>query len=124
VNPNANLLSPGDIFWSNEGPHFRLYEKLGAHLSEREGFPVPTSPPGLQTRVRCPSVETSTDGISLPARSLTESFQVLWKGFLPEVGQGAMYKYYVVSRNRAHTVDKAGPCAFFGQVPPDNASVV
>jgi 1,4-alpha-glucan branching enzyme len=48
----------------------------------------------------------------------------IWEGFIPGVTSGHNYKYHIVSRNQHYQVNKADPFAFFGQVPPDTASVV
>ncbi|MDD5628708.1 MAG: 1,4-alpha-glucan branching enzyme, partial [Elusimicrobia bacterium] len=35
--PAASLLSEQDLYLYNEGSHFRIYDKLGAHLLDHEG---------------------------------------------------------------------------------------
>ena len=35
--PPATLLSEQDLYLYNEGSHFRIYDKLGAHLMEHDG---------------------------------------------------------------------------------------
>jgi len=34
---NISLLTDHDIYLFKEGNHFRLYEKMGAHIIEKEG---------------------------------------------------------------------------------------
>src|SRR5260370_42233046 len=37
VHHDVSLLTDHDVYLFNEGTHFRLYDKLGAHLLTREG---------------------------------------------------------------------------------------
>ena len=40
----------------------------------------------------------------------------IWEGFVPGVGQGARYKYHIVSRHDGYRVDKADPFAFHREI--------
>jgi 1,4-alpha-glucan branching enzyme len=48
----------------------------------------------------------------------------VWHGFVPGVGEGAVYKYRVRSRYHGYAADKADPFAFRCEVPPRTGSVV
>ena len=48
----------------------------------------------------------------------------VWEGFVPGVGQGALYKYHIVSGDGRYRVDKADPYAFASQIRPETASRV
>ena len=48
----------------------------------------------------------------------------MWEAFIPELGQGAVYKYHIRSRYHMYAVDKADPFAFYNEVPPRTASIV
>jgi 1,4-alpha-glucan branching enzyme len=48
----------------------------------------------------------------------------IWEGFIPNVGEGTVYKYHIVSKYNNYRVDKGDPFAFCWQVPPKTASVV
>src|SRR5262249_11023672 len=48
----------------------------------------------------------------------------IWECFVPDLRQGATYKYHIVSRYHDYRVDKMDPFAFFHEVPPRTASIV
>jgi len=121
---DASLITNDDVFIFNEGSHFRLYEKLGAHAITHKGAE------GVFFAVWAPDAEDVSvmgdfngwNRYSHPLRPQAESG--IWQGFIPGLGQGAVYKYYVRSRYNDYKVEKADPFAFFSEVPPKTASVV
>jgi 1,4-alpha-glucan branching enzyme len=48
----------------------------------------------------------------------------IWEGFVADVGEGAIYKYHIVSRYHDYRVAKADPYGFSHEVPPQTASIV
>ena len=48
----------------------------------------------------------------------------IWEGFIPGIGQGMVYKYYVSSRYHGYRVEKADPFSFTNESPPRTASVI
>jgi 1,4-alpha-glucan branching enzyme len=48
----------------------------------------------------------------------------IWEGFVPELGQGALYKYHITSKTDGSRAEKADPLGFFSEAPPRSASVV
>src|SRR5437016_3482783 len=93
-----SLLTQHDLYLFNEGSHYRLYEKLGAHPATRDG----TS--GTAFAVWAPAAEyvavigdfNDWDKGRHPLRPREQSG--IWEGFVPGVGPGAPYKYHVASR--------------------------
>jgi 1,4-alpha-glucan branching enzyme len=124
VLPNVTLLSDDDIYLFNEGSHFRLYERLGAHLLTVDGRD------GTYFAVWAPDAEqvfvtgdfNGWNRTSHPLRPRRNSG--IWDGFIPGVGKGALYKYRINSRYRGYKVDKADPYAFCNETPPKTASIV
>lgn len=119
-----SLLTDDDLYLFNEGSHYRLYEKLGAHILETDhGW-------GTYFAVWAPNAETVSvigdfngwDRTRHPMRLRGHSG--IWETFIPGVGEGALYKYAVISRYRGYTAEKADPFAFSSEVPPRTASVV
>ncbi|MBI4467607.1 MAG: 1,4-alpha-glucan branching protein GlgB [Acidobacteria bacterium] len=124
VRYDVTLLSEDDLYLFNEGSHYRLYQKLGAH-------PLATpQETGTYFAVWAPDAErvfvmgdfNGWNRASHPLRSRGASG--IWEGFVPGVGKGATYKYYIESRYHGYRVEKADPFAFFGEVSPRTASVV
>ena len=121
---DVTLLSDDDLFLFNEGSHHRMYEKLGAHLLTID------NKPGTYFAVWAPNAkEVSVIGDFNGWNKMSHPLQVkgksgIWEGFVPGVGSGAIYKYYITSRYRGYTVEKADPFATFSETPPRTASVV
>src|SRR5262245_24548780 len=124
VNHDFTLLTDQDIYLFNEGTHFALYDKLGAHFLTHEGVE------GTHFAVWAPDAEyvsvvgefNGWDKSAHPLRPRSRSG--IWYGFIPGIGRGAVYKYHVVSRYRSYRVDKSDPFAFTNELPPRTASVV
>jgi 1,4-alpha-glucan branching enzyme len=124
VNYDVSLVTKDDLYLFNEGSHFRLYNKLGAHPLTVEGEQ------GTYYAVWAPNAEQISvigdfngwDGASHPLQSRENSG--IWEGFLPGVGKGARYKFRITTKYFGYVVDKADPYAFFSQISPDTASVV
>jgi len=120
---DVSRLTADDLFLFNEGNHFRLYEKLGSQPGEVDGVA------GCHFGVWAPNAESvfvmgdfnGWNRASHPLHSRGESG--IWEGFIPGIGRGAHYKYYVVSRWNDYRVEKADPFAFYAEVAPKTASV-
>ena len=117
-------LTTQDLHLFNEGTHFRLYEKLGAHASAAKGKS------GVDFAVWAPnarkvSVIGDFNGWAKPGVELhPKASSGIWEGFVEGLGPGAVYKYFVESNHRDYKVEKADPFAFAAEVPPRTASVV
>src|SRR5206468_1718582 len=106
---DVTLLTNEDLYLFNEGSHYRMYEKLGAHLMTVNGEP------GTNFGVWAPAArEVSVIGDfnawnnhSHPLHARGSSG--IWEGFVPGVGKGAIYKFNILSQNHGYRVDKADP---------------
>ncbi len=120
----GSRLTSDDLHLYNEGTHYRLYDKLGAHLVTQAGRN------GTHFAVWAPNAEQVTvmgdwNGWNRSSHVLLpRGSSGIWEGFVPQIGQGAHYKYHVVSRVTGRGVDKADPCGFHHETPPHTASVV
>jgi 1,4-alpha-glucan branching enzyme len=124
VSYNVTLLSDDDIYLFNEGSHFRLYEKLGAHsmnVDSVEGthFAV-WAPNARQVCVAGDFNDWDKSSHQLRPRGQAG----IWEGFIPGLGKGTLYKYYIVSRYRNYRVGKADPLSLFNEIPPKTASII
>lgn len=121
---NRAVLGEQDFFLFNEGSHYRLYEKLGAHPCVRDGQA------GTQFAVWAPGAEQVyvmgdfNNWYKHNWKLYAQGSSGIWVGFVPGIGPGAVYKYHIVSHYNGYEVDKADPLGFFHEVPPRTASVV
>jgi 1,4-alpha-glucan branching enzyme len=112
-----------DLHLASEGRHEQLYEHLGAHPMQIAGVS------GTAFAVWAPAARSvsvvgdfnSWDGRIHPMRSLGHSG--IWELFLPDVGEGARYKYEIRTAAGALRL-KADPLAFEAEIPPGTASIV
>ena len=113
-----------DIYLLNEGKHERPWERLGAHPLLHGGTA------GTAFAVWAPTAAgvsvvgdfNGWDGRLHPMRRMGGSG--IWELFLPEVGEGARYKFEIRPRGGGPPFLKVDPYAFRTEVPPSNASVV
>ena len=118
------VLTDFDLHLFNEGNHYRLYDKLGAHLITHEGVE------GVSFAVWAPNAERVSivgefnqwDGRRLPMRARGSSG--LWELFVPHLPQGTLYKYEIKTRYLGFMALKADPYAFASELRPKTASVV
>ncbi|MBI4267724.1 MAG: 1,4-alpha-glucan branching protein GlgB, partial [Chloroflexi bacterium] len=121
---DVSRLSSDDAYLFNEGSHYKLYEKLGAHSTTIDGvegtFFLVWAPNARQV-----SVMGDFNGWNRSSHQLCPRGQSgIWEGFLPGVGKGALYKYYVVSHHNNYRVAKTDPFAMFNEISPKTASIV
>ncbi len=120
-----SLFTDFDIDLFKAGKHFRLYEKLGAHLIELDGVK------GVYFAVWAPSASAVSvvGDFNFWTQGEHELFvrwdsSGIWEGFVPNIEIGATYKYKIQSHNGNVTTEKADPFALYCEKPPHTASVV
>jgi 1,4-alpha-glucan branching enzyme len=124
--PYADPLNDYDLYLFRGGSHTRLYERMGSHRAELDGKA------GVQFRVWAPnaasvSVVGDFNGWTPGRHEMFPRWDGsgLWEVFVEDLGEGALYKYHIVSReNDGYTVQKADPFAFSCELPPRTASRV
>jgi 1,4-alpha-glucan branching enzyme len=117
-------ITENDLYLFTEGTHSRLYSKLGAHTTTRDGRP------GTYFGVWAPNAEKVS--VVGDFNQWDKSAHVLqnrgnsgiWDGYVSGVESGAVYKYSIRSRHGRYRVDKADPFAFHCEAPPRTASIV
>ena len=125
VAPAADaFLGEQDLHLFCEGTHYRAYRKLGAHRAQVDGKT------GVHFAVWAPNAERVSvvgefngweDGRQ-PLHLLGDSG--IWKGFVPDLPEGSVYKYRILSRVDGYRVDKADPFGFRHEPAPGTASIV
>jgi len=124
VQPHS-LFTDFDIALFKAGKHFRLYEKLGAHLIEVNGVK------GVYFAVWAPSARSVSvvGDFNYWIQGEHQLFvrwdeSGIWEGFIPDVDKGTKYKYKIQSNNNGIITEKADPFALYCQKPPETASVI
>lgn len=120
-----SLFTDFDIDLFKAGKHFKLYEKLGAHLIELNGIK------GVYFAVWAPSAR-SVAVVGDFNYWVQENHQLnvrwdgsgIWEGFIPNISKGTTYKYKIQSNNGGVITEKADPFALYCEHPPHTASVI
>ncbi len=124
VSYEVSLLTKDDLYLFNEGTHLDLHRKLGAHLVDQKGkqgvFFAVWAPDAQRVSVVGTFNGWNTE--SHPLRPREKSG--IWEGFVPDIGQGTLYKYHIQSRMNHYSVNKSDPYGVFHEVAPKTASIV
>ncbi len=119
---SAAFISDVDVHLFSEGTHYRIYEKLGAHQLERNGVK------GTHFAVWAPNAKkVSVVGDFNewnPDKNVMElnHSSGIWTAFIPVLGQGTLYKYFIDGANGQ--VQKTDPVGFASEMRPRTASIV
>jgi len=124
IHHDVSPITDDDLYLFNQGTHFRLYEKLGAHAltcaGEQGTYFAVWAPNAEQVSVIGDFNEWNSKLHPLKSRGDSG----IWEGFIAGVGKGALYKFHVSTKYFGYTVAKADPLASYSQVPPETASIV
>ena len=122
VGNDISLLTELDITLFKQGSHFRLYEKMGAHLTTVAGVS------GCRFAVWAPNASSvSVIGdfnnwqLASNPLQLRQDESGIWEGFFAKITPGERYKYRIVSQEGV-VADKSDPFAFSCETPPATAS--
>jgi 1,4-alpha-glucan branching enzyme len=118
------FISDFDLHLFNEGSHRRLYQRMGAHLTEQDGKR------GTHFAVWAPSAKrvsvvgdfNNWDPNATPMSTLGQSG--VWAVFVPGVAQGANYKFHIESDYLPQAAEKSDPFGFASEFRPKTASIV
>ena len=114
-----SLFTDFDIDLFKGGQHYRLYEKFGSHILQKDGVE------GTYFAVWAPSAKAVsvvgdfnywTEGEHELHVRWDESG--IWEGFIPGVGKGNLYKYKITSHHNHIKTEKADPYARRAEHPP------
>ncbi len=116
-------LGEADLFLFGKGDERKIYEKLGAQLrviDSVHGTSFAVWAPNAQ-RVSVVGDFNHWDGRFHPMRLLGSSG--VWEIFIPNVGEGAHYKFEIRDAH-GHVKLNTDPFGFFFEVPPKQAAIV
>ncbi len=118
------VLGPMDDFLIAEGTHLRLFDKLGAHVIHHQGAD------GVHFAVWAPNARNVTlvgdfNGWNPAAHMMRRRVDIgVWEIFIPDIGEGAVYKYRITGADGTVQPLKADPFAFASELRPKTASIV
>nr|WP_232479694.1 1,4-alpha-glucan branching protein GlgB [Sphingomonas sp. TX0522] len=117
------VLGPTDDYLIAEGSHFRLYDKMGAHLIEHQGAS------GMHFAVWAPNAQRVS--VVGDFNDWNDTRHVMrrradigvWEIFLPDIGAGRSYKFAILGPDGTLQPLKADPFAFQSELRPKTASI-
>lgn len=119
-----SLFTAFDVSLFVSGKHFRLYEKMGAHLLELEGVQ------GTYFAVWAPNAQDvrvmgNFNAWNRESHRLYKRWDAsgIWEGFIPHVGKGELYKYFIKGFH-GEELEKGDPYALKWEHPPQKASII
>jgi 1,4-alpha-glucan branching enzyme len=117
-----NLSSSFDIHLFLEGTNYEAYRLLGAHPFTIDGIT------GLRFAVWAPNAESvqvcgNFNNWDQNSHPMCPRDGGIWELFIPGLGPGEVYKYFVRSKLNLHQQMKSDPYAFYAEVAPRNASI-
>lgn len=119
-----SLLTDFDIALFISGKHFRLYEKMGAHLltvNQVSGTYFSVWAPNAQDVFVGSDFNQWDKTAHRLYKRLDESG--IWEGFIPHLGKGTVYKYFITGWD-GKQYEKGDPFATRWEHPPQTASIV
>jgi 1,4-alpha-glucan branching enzyme len=120
----TQFITDFDLHLFSEGSHYRLYDKLGAHITEENGKA------GTNFAVWAPSAaKVSITGDFNEWNAETTPMQPLqtsgiWSIFVPGVKEGDNYKFHITPSNGMAQSDRCDPYGFAAEMRPKTASIV
>ncbi|MBL1173888.1 1,4-alpha-glucan branching enzyme [Pantanalinema sp. GBBB05] len=116
------MMTDFDLHLFGEGNHHRIYEKMGAHLTEQNGVK------GVYFAVWAPNARNVSvigdfnywDGRKHQMRKGPSG---VWELFIPDLAVGDHYKYEIKNWE-GHIYEKSDPYGFQQEVRPKTASIV
>lgn len=113
-----------DLHLLKEGRHYRLYDKLGAHLAVENGVA------GVRFTVWAPNAQQVTvigdfNGWNKQSHVMDNvQLSGYWSLFVPGLKAGEAYKYNIQSAATFYEVEKADPVGFYAEMRPCTGSRV
>lgn len=119
-----SLFTDYDVHLFREGKHYKLYEKLGAHVTtykKQKGTYFAVWAPSAKNVSVIGNFNSWNKG-ETPLFPRWDSSGI-WEAFIPGVGHGEAYKY-AVETQEGDVVEKGDPFGIYWEQPPKTASII
>lgn len=120
-----SLFTDFDIELFRSGKHYRLYEKMGSHVVDNQGVT------GTYFSVWAPNasylaVVGNFNGWDKGSHALMSRWDGsgIWEGWIPNIGNGEVYKYFIVNESTNEELEKGDPFATRWEESPKTASII
>ncbi|MCX8027859.1 MAG: 1,4-alpha-glucan branching protein GlgB [Thermodesulfovibrionales bacterium] len=119
-----SLITDFDLYLIGEGTHYKIFDKLGAHVVEMDGIK------GVHFAVWAPnatrvSVIGDFNGWDGRRHPMSKRSTIgVWELFIPGLDEGALYKFEIKTIFSNYLEQKADPYAFKTELRPKTASIV
>ena len=117
------VLSDDDLYLFNQGNHYRIYDKLGAHPWRQQDVSGALFAAWAPAAVRLSVVGDFNQWDGRRHQMRSRGVSGMWELFVPHLGPGLLYKFEILTRNREILI-KADPFAFRFEQRPKTAAVV
>ncbi|KMQ51085.1 glycogen branching enzyme [Chitinispirillum alkaliphilum] len=125
VQGGVSLLTDYDIYLFKQGNHFRLFDKLGAHVMSVDNVE------GTFFAVWAPNAKyvslvgdfNQWDTKTHPL-SLRWDGSGIWEGFVPGLAEKTLYKFHVKSGVNTYSANRGDPFAVRWEQPPSTSPIV
>ena len=113
-----------DVSLFRSGKHYKLYEKFGSHVVEYKGV-VGTYFSVWAPNAQYVAVIGNFNYWDRGTHQLNPRWDSsgIWEGFIPNVGVGEVYKYFIKSAS-GEELEKSDPFALRWELPPATGSIV
>ena len=116
-------ISDHDFHLWGEGRLYRAWRALGTHPTVQLGVPgvrfAAWAPNGQRVSVIGPF-----NGWDERTHAMQQTQSGLWELFIPHLVEGEQYKFAVLSKQKAYTIDKMDPFGFHAELRPGTSSKV
>ena len=118
-----SVITKDDCYLFGKGIHYEIYNKLGAHLTEIDGVKGTYFAVWAPHAVNVAVIGDFNDWLGYNHNMKMENDSGIWELFIPEVEEGALYRY-VISTQNGDTLYKTDPYGYWSELRPGNASRV
>jgi 1,4-alpha-glucan branching enzyme len=117
------VLTEDDLYLFNQGNHYKIYEKLGAHPLEHQGVSGVFFAVWAPSAARVSLIGDFNQWNGLRHQMRSRGASGVWELFVPHLSEGLLYKFEIQTRDGTLLI-KSDPFAFYFERRPKTAAIV